>query len=951
MVRLEDIQPGSKLEGLVPAPVTVLAATFQGTSALEVVFRTPDGVVDTELLFRDHEPTLRLAAEGSSWGFDGDAGLLQLALEARRIRLAHLFDPYLAVHLSEIQPLPHQVDAVYGHMLPRQPLRFALCDDPGAGKTIMAGLYIKEMILRGEVARCLIVVPGGLVTQWQDELAEKFDLEFAILTREAIEASRTGNPFTERPFLIARLDQLARNDVLTERTTLVWWDLIVVDEAHRMAAHLFGDEVTRTKRYVLGERLGEHCRNLLLLTATPHAGKQADFELWLALLDSDRFAGRHREGSHVADTSDLMRRMVKEKLLRFDGTALFPPRRAETVSYSLSPEEMALYDAVTTYVRDEMDRADRVDGGTRTVGFALTVLQRRLASSPEAIYRSLFRRCNRLTRRAEEMRSGIRVGGTAEAMERLARLVDEALSGEDVNDPAADVDARELEQIEDEVADQATAARTLAELDKEIRILTDLHELARQVRNLGVDEKWRQLASLVEDRPETRTREGGRHKLIVFTEHRDTLQYLVERLAVLVGRTDAVVSIHGGIVREQRRAIQQRFAQDADCLVLVATDAAGEGLNLQQAHLMVNYDLPWNPNRLEQRFGRIHRIGQQEVCHLWNLLADQTAEGHVYRRLLEKIDEQRRALGTDQVFDVLGQVFSERPLRELMIEAIRYGSDPARRAEIDRVIDERAGEGLAELVDQFALDSVVMAQSDVQHLRLQMEEMAARRLQPHYVRTFFLKAFDVLGGSVRERESGRYQVTRVPPAVRSRDRQIGAGAQVLQSYERVCFDRKDMKCAGLPDADLIAPGHGLLDSTIDVVLERHAGLLRQGATFVDVHNSGTEPAILVALEHAVVNGVASTDGRRTVVSQRLAFALVHPDGSTSDGGAAPYLDLRPATEAECALAKDRLAQFGTREQVERQALRRGNRRRGAGTPRASPGADRPPDRQDQSAGQ
>ena len=457
-----------------------------------------------------------------------------------------------------------------------------------------------------------------------------------------------------------------------------------------------------------------------------------------------------------------------------------------------------MYDAVTSYVRDEMNRAERVDDGRRTVGFALTVLQRRLASSPEAIYRSLSRRRQRLKRRADELRSGIRAGGTSEAIDRLARLVEEALSGEDPSDAAADVDAAELEEIEDEVADQATASRTLAELDEELRVLTQLEELAGRVRDLGVDEKWRQLSGLLEDRPETRTRDGGRHKLIVFSEHRDTLYYLVERLSKLLGRPDAVVAIHGGTVREQRRAIQQRFAQDADCLVLVATDAAGEGLNLQQAHLMVNYDLPWNPNRLEQRFGRIHRIGQQEVCHLWNLLAEQTAEGHVYLTLLQKIEEQRRALGTDQVFDVVGQVFSGRPLRDLMIEAIRYGADPERQAEIDRVIDERVGDGLAELVEQYALDSVVLAQSDVQRLRLQMEEMAARRLQPHYIRTFFLKAFDVLGGAIREREPGRYQVTRVPLAIRSRDRQIGTSAQVLQSYERVCFDRGHVKCAGLP---------------------------------------------------------------------------------------------------------------------------------------------------------
>ena len=349
----------------------------------------------------------------SSWKSDArtpstpTAPLLRLASEAYRIRLAHLFDPYLAVSASQIEALPHQITAVYGEMLPRQPLRFLLADDPGAGKTIMAGLLIKELLIRGDLERCLIVAPGSLVEQWQDELAEKFGLDFDILTRDQIEASVTGNPFVERNRLIVRLDMAARSDELKAKLEAAPdWDLVICDEAHRMAASYFGGEVKETQRHKLGKLLGTRTRNLLLMSATPHNGKEADFQLFMGLLDADRFEGRFREGVHKADVSDMMRRLTKEELYRFDGTPLFPERRAYTASYELSPAEADLYQAVTTYVREEMNRADRSGDDKRrnNVGFALQILQRRLASSPAAIHRSLERRRKRLEERLREER-------------------------------------------------------------------------------------------------------------------------------------------------------------------------------------------------------------------------------------------------------------------------------------------------------------------------------------------------------------------------------------------------------------------------------------------------------------------------------------------------------------------------------------------------------------------
>ena len=421
------------------------------------------------------------------------------------------------------------------------------------------------------------------------------------------------------------------------------------------------------------------------------------------MLDGDRFEGKFRDGVHQVEVSDLMRRMVKENLLKFDGTPLFPERIAYTVPYKLSDAEARLYKEVTEYVREEFNRAEALQNDKRagTVGFALTILQRRLASSPEAIYQSLRRRRERLEKRLREL----------ELLQRGAAVPASVLAGpvldaDDVED-LEDAPENEVEAAEEEVLDQATAAATIAELKAEIATLSRLEALAADVRRSGQDTKWRELSHLLGEiftpgglggrvaeptvsygaGPIPKPVPSPRQKLVLFTEHRDTLTYLERQIGSLLGRPQALVLIHGGMGREERRKAQERFRHDPEVQVLLATDAAGEGINLQRAHLMVNYDLPWNPNRLEQRFGRIHRIGQTEVCHLWNLVAEETREGDVYRRLLEKLEEARQALG-GQVFDVLGKLqFEGRPLRELLIEAIRYGDRPEVRARLTQAIE------------------------------------------------------------------------------------------------------------------------------------------------------------------------------------------------------------------------------------------------------------------------
>jgi superfamily II DNA or RNA helicase len=911
MARLEDLQSNAVVNGIVPgSQVTVVSVQWFGSEAVELTYKDPSGRVANTLLYRDDEERIEVVERGRPWSFDGDGSMFRLVSEAHRIRLAHLFDPVLAVHTSLVEPLPHQITAVYESMLPRQPLRFLLADDPGAGKTIMAGLLIRELIVRGDLQRCLIVCPGNLVEQWQDELCRRFQLHFEILTNDKFESARSGNWFLENNLVIARLDKLARDENVQQKMKApdCFWDLIVCDEAHKFSATFFGGEIKYTKRYKLGQLLGTLTRHFLLLTATPHNGKEEDFQLFMALLDGDRFEGRFRDGVHSVDVSDLMRRVVKEKLVKFDGTPLFPERRAYTVPFELSDIEARLYKEVTEYVRAEFNRAEALQNNKRagTVGFALTILQRRLASSPESIYQSLCRRRERLEKRLRELKL-LQRGAFVRAIAAEFPYLDE----EDIDDfeDAPDIEA---EEIAGQVLDRATAARTIDELKAEIETLRRLENLALTVRRSGEDCKWRELANLLSEiftpaaianhladgpasyKTDNTPKPSPRQKIVIFTEHRDTLNYLEKRISALLGRSSALVTIHGGMGREERMKAQESFQHDPEIQVLIATDAAGEGINLQRAHLMVNYDLPWNPNRIEQRFGRIHRIGQTEVCHLWNLVAEETREGDVYLTLLKKLEEARKALG-GQVFDVLGKLqFEGKPLRELLIEAIRYGERPEVKAHLNRVVEDAFDKNkLQEILDEKSLAHDVMDISRVMRVREEMERAEARRLQPHYIESFFIEAFKLLGGSIKQREPRRYEITRVPAIIRQRDRQIGIGEPVLTRYERVVFEKDLIAIPGQPPAAFICPGHPLLDATIDLILERNRDLLRRGTVLVDERDFGESPRVLFYLEHAIQDATLTRSGERRTVSKQMLYVELWADGSTRHLHYAPYLDYRP----------------------------------------------------------
>jgi len=918
MLKLEDIKVNSLVRGIASgSAVTIKHAQLFGDQALEITYVDGEGKANTQLLFRDQEQNLELVKQARPLSFTADGHLFRLASEAQRLSLAFLFDPLIAVNTSDVQPLPHQITAVYETMLNRQPLRFLLADDPGAGKTIMAGLLIKELIIRGDVARCLIIAPGGLVEQWQDELDQKFNLQFDILTNEGLQAARTGNWFQEHNLCLCRLDKLSRNEDVQDKLVAADWDLVVVDEAHKMSATYFGSEIKYTKRFKLGRRLTEHTRQLLLLTATPHNGKEQDFHIFLSLLDGDRFEGKPRDAAHTIDANDIMRRMVKEQLVTMEGKPLFPDRFAYTVPYKLSPDEAALYKKVTDYVCEEFNRADDLENEKRrgTVGFALTILQRRLASSPEAIFQSLRRRRERLEDRLREEKL-LRRG--AAASEHLSQSPD--LEDEDIDD-LEDAPEQELETAEQQIVDQATAASTISELEEEIRTLRSLEAEAAKLKRSGNDTKWKELSEGILENPEMFDANKNRRKLVIFTEHRDTLNYLVEKLGLLLGNPNHIVTIHGQTPRERRRQIQEAFEQDPEVLILVATDAASEGINLhRRAHLMVNYDLPWNPNRIEQRFGRIHRIGQAERCHLWNLVAIETREGHVLYRLFEKLSEQRKALG-GAVFDVLGKMFKDRSLRELLIEAIREGNKPEVKARLDRVIDKELDvEHLRGLIEDRYLAHETLSPSRVREIRDQMDRAQARKLQPHYIGSFFEAAFKQIGGQLHRREPRRFEIRRVPSEIRLRDRIIGTRAPVLNAYERVTFHKEDIRVPDKPPAALIAPGHPLLDATIDLVLERHRDALRQGAVLVDTNDTVTEPRILFYLEHSITDGRKDSKKNPLTISRQLQFVEITSSGRLIAGGYAPYLDYTPATPEQLDAVQPLLDEPWLSQNLEQRAL-------------------------------
>ena len=776
--------------------------------------------------------------------FTAEARHVFLSLEALRYRYAARYDSLFAVNVSKVDPLPHQVDAVYGHVLKLPRLRFLIADDPGAGKTIMAGLIIKELKLRHLIDRVLIVVPGHLKDQWRRELKDRFEESFVIMDRRLLEAQPGENGWTRESQLITSIDFAKQDDVraLIESSQ---WDLVIVDEAHKMAAHQYGNKLKKTSRYHLGEVLSRISTHLLFLTATPHKGDPENFRLFLDLLEPGFFANSEMiRQSITAKDNPLLLRRVKEDLKDFEGKPLFLPRHVHTLSFNLgvaSPKEKELYNKLSDYVNSQYNKALTKDK-KNNVAFALVILQRRLASSTYALRNSLERRQTRL----QELLEG------AEEKKRTVRAIDfETI--DDLNE--------EERWKEEEIWETLSVAENRAELIREIETLETLAETAQEIITTETEIKVSELKNTLEDLEA----EFSGEKILIFTESRDTLSYLQNKMEAW---GYAVTVIHGGMKLEERIEAEKEFRNRTQ--ILIATEAAGEGINLQFCHLMINYDLPWNPNRLEQRMGRIHRYGQTKECFVVNLVAEDTREGMVLTALFKKIEEIQNALGSDKVFDVLSEVLYGMNLSQLLLEAAASakGIDEI-LAEIDIEVDEAYMTQVKENLGES------LATHHIDYTRLQ--EMADRareqRLIPEYTEAFFKKVFATLKGRLRNRRDGFLAIESIPFPIRrlaEADAFKRKHGSILKAYPKTTFD-KELAFKN-PDAEFLSFGHPLFEAALEWVEGELSDCLKQGAVFEDP--DGKMDGTILFYEGEI------SDGLSQIVGVRLFAFYVQPDTET-----------------------------------------------------------------------
>ena len=839
-----------------------------GSNTYKALRITPDQLAQITILGRD---PVTLANNAEDFFF---------YIEANRIRLAYQFDPQLAVSISQVDPLPHQIEAVYHYVLNSPRVRFLIADDPGAGKTIMAGLIIKELEYRHLVQRVLIVAPGHLKYQWQREMKERFGETFAIVDRGLMNSSWGENIWEERDRLITSIDFIKQDDV---RNTLraSHWDLVVVDEAHKMSAYAYQTrnklKINKTKRYQAGEVLSRQAEHLLFLTATPHKGDDENFRLFLDLLRPGFFAqtGLLKESIENKENPIFVRRL-KEDMRTFDGKPIFPPRHVHTIPFRLSEPEIELYNAVTRYVQEYFDKAKE----KRSITFALMILQRRLTSSTHAIFKSLQRRKERLE---EILAIPEKLRQSRMDFKQYEDLSEEEL--DDLPDNEREAIERRLEYL--------TIADNIEDVQAEIDELERLIDQAREVRKLEIESKLAGLRDHVLPLLEGR-------KLLIFTEFRDTLDYLTEKLRAW---GYPVITIHGQMNMDARIQAEHEFRGPAQ--ILVATEAAGEGINLQVCSLMVNYDIPWSPTRLEQRLGRIHRYGQQFEVHIWNMISKDTREGQILDRLFEKLQAMRESLGSDRVFDIIGEMIPGSRLDELLKDAI---FNQRRMDEIEQVIEQVDAGELRQTIER--VFQTGLASRHIDYTGLLKESLLAEenRLVPEYVGDYFLRAFRRLNGVIEKRERhtgslGRHQpyppgkvhtIPSVPYDLRRWGEDYAFKTRygtLFREYRRITFDKT---CAHQhQEVEFVAPGHPLLEAVNEQILSTLAPgqstSFRQGEIAAPVFGDpeGKRQGALWFVEGEVTDGTGAPAGKRV-------FCLYQTeDGELQNVNSAILWDLEP----------------------------------------------------------
>jgi SNF2 family DNA or RNA helicase len=882
---MTELQAGSIVKNLIPSEaVTINQIQPLGSMVSLKYTGVNTNRANTKVITKEQYESLEVLSSEGTFNFSGDPVRFSLFAEAERINSAYQFDPLFAVNCSIVDPLPHQVEAVYKFLLPLPKIRFLLADDTGAGKTIMTGLLIKEMLMRGIAERILIITPGGLTKQWQeDEMSVKFNIPFTLVNRSVF--SSDPNVFHTTNRIVTSIDFISREDVLNVASNS-HWDLIIFDECHKLSAYDYGAKQYLSQRYKAAQILAQQCEHILLLTATPHRGRKDTFKKLLQLLDEDIFATNELASTRVQELEQnginrFFIRRLKEDMKDWQGKPLFKNRYTKTVAYQLTHEEKELYDAVTKYLTQRKEEASE----TRNihVSLALTVMQRRLVSSIFAIKNTLERRWNALQGIVDEVSKNPNLWNQRHKLEGFD--VDDIEDYEELEDDERDA----LENI---LSDPRkfklfTTAKSLSEIQQEATEVKKLFEMAQALYNRRQEEKkFQQLQELLKSNG---VLDNG-EKLVIFTEHKDTLLYLEERLTKSGGYN--VVTIHGGKLVDERRQAQWDFAKP-ETQILIGTDAAGEGINLQFCRLLINWDIPWNPNRLEQRMGRIHRYGQKQDVLVFNMVAGNTKEGKVLERLLTKLDVIREGIGDDRVYDVIQDVLEGVGLDDIINSVFNGKETDLDRflAQDDEILKLKFSEKIKEQKEKLSHSTI-----DFKDARLLKENSDEKRLQPIYIRLFFEKAFRHLGGAFIEVRPAIYKIDSMPESV------IAELKNTHQIYFDAiksilfCFDKQkflDYQNVGdLGKVHYINPGNPVFDSLIKVVRNQYREDMIKGTVLISPDDK--EDYLAFFVKSQIVDNRPSKK-EDSIADERLMMVYQGKDKEFRITSPAKFIDLHSPT--------------------------------------------------------
>jgi superfamily II DNA or RNA helicase len=876
VTEVDQLVPGAIVTGpLLPEPIEVLATVPMG-SALKLIGRgLRTNQVHQPVL--DAEQVAQLKVSPKDAPFDGDALRFRLGIEGHRLGLAYEYDPYFSLSIARIDPLPHQLEAVYEYFLKVPRIRFLLADDPGAGKTIMAGLLLKELKTRGLVKRTLIVTPANLTFQWQRELKDKFREAFHVVRGDVLRAGYGSNPWAEHDQIITSVSWASIIEDAKESLLRTSWDLVIVDEAHKMSP-TFEDKPTRA--FQLGQALSERTDHFLLMTATPHKGDPDHFRRFLTLLDKDVYADiTSLQEAMKKKSAPFYLRRVKEALVSFpdpetgEVKKLFVKRDVQTAAFDLEDTEFAFYRALTDYVTNQSAKAAGEDSpAARALGFTMAMLQRRFASSAYAARRSLERMRERRQRILEDP-------------EKFRKQqIDKALP-EDFDDLPDEEQQKILTDLENVVV-----SLDPAQLRSEIQELTALIDESRALERSEVESKMKKLREVLK---EWGIFDDPKMKLLIFTEHKDTLDYLAgdgkdERpKGKLVEWGLKVTQIHGGMKIGDRDTPGSRIYAEKEfregAQVLVATEAAGEGINLQFCWLMINYDIPWNPVRLEQRMGRIHRYGQEHDCVVFNFVALNTREGRVLEMLLTRLRQIREDLESDKVFDVVGEVFDSKLLERMFRQL--YAGKIGEKDIKDRVLQELDPKRFKQITES-TLEGLAKRDLNLSAIIGKTAEAKERRLVPEVIEDFAILAGPIVSMPIKAEKAGAhvFRAGKVPKSLLTRGPAQESRFGVLaKEYGRIAFDKTLLKDD--PTLEWVTPGHPLFEVVRADLIERVSDDVRRGAVFYDLH-----APVAYRLD---VFGVSIKDGRANVLHRRL-FVVRVDDVGFSVRQPTIFLDLIPS---------------------------------------------------------